>query len=89
MWPMVTPTFTHNLPQNEVIYNRRKNISVAKARHKFRTERLYLVHVLPFLYIFHVQHMADYLEEFLNRRGKDEMRRILTVIRILMLACSR
>lgn len=49
MWPMVTPTFTHNLLQNWVIYNRRKTTSVAKTRHNFRTERLYLVHVLPFL----------------------------------------
>lgn len=26
--------------------------------------------VLPLLHIFHVQHKADYLEEFLNRRER-------------------
>lgn len=32
------------------------------------TEAFYLVSVLPFLYILHVQHVADYLEEFLDTR---------------------
>lgn len=39
-----------------------------------RTHRkLYLVSVLPFLYIFHVQHVADYLEEFLDTRRSTQL----------------
>lgn len=69
MRPVVTHTF-HTQPQNRLIYNRRTTVSA-------QTERLYLVHILPFLQVFHVQHMADYLEEFLKARREDEMRRIL------------
>lgn len=52
---------------------------VAVVVHTFRNTirykyTLYLMSVLPFLHIFHVQHMADYLEEFLDTKmDKDEI----------------